>query len=275
MKGALNRILALPAEASPIIGYFNLQLIISEPYKIYTNHDNSIRLVLSGIGKLHANKAVSNIEKESGSKKSQAWLNIGVAGHLKRPIGSMVAAHKITDKVSNRSWYPPMIIDFPCDTGSILTVDEETQNYPDEELVEMEAAGFYSAAEVFSSHELIHCLKLISDNSVEKKFDGKSVKRMIEKQCGNIELVVNQLLQLSGRLQELETPSPKLNQFLINWNFSVTQKYELEKILRRWSVVLPNKDPFKIVNNKWKISKDVILALRNALKDAPIDATSL
>ena len=138
MKGALNLILALPAEASPIIGYFNLQLIISEPYKIYTNHDNSIRLVLSGIGKLHANKAVSNIEKESGSKKSQAWLNIGVAGHLKRPIGSMVAAHKITDKVSNRSWYPPMIIDFPCDTGSILTVDEETQNYPDEELVEME-----------------------------------------------------------------------------------------------------------------------------------------
>ena len=122
---------------------------------------------------------------------------------------------------------------------------------------------------------MIHCLKLISDNSVEKKFDGKSVKRMIEKQCGNIELVVNQLLQLSGRLQELETPSPKLNQFLINWNFSVTQKYELEKILRRWSVVLPNKDPFKIVNNKWKISKDVILALRNALKDAPIDATSL
>ena len=83
------------------------------------------------------------------------------------------------------------------------------------------------------------------------------------------------MLQLSGRLQELETPSHKLNQFLINWNFSVTQKYELEKILRRWSVVLPNKAPFKIVNNKWKISKDVILALRNALKDAPIDATSL
>ena len=66
MKGTLNLILALPAEASPIIGYFNLQLIISEPYKIYTNHDNSIRLVLSGIGKLHANKAVANIEKESG-----------------------------------------------------------------------------------------------------------------------------------------------------------------------------------------------------------------
>ena len=68
MKGTLNLILALPAEASPIIRYFNLQLIISEPYKIYTNHDNSIRLVLSGIGKLHANKAVSNIEKESGAK---------------------------------------------------------------------------------------------------------------------------------------------------------------------------------------------------------------
>ena len=123
--------------------------------------------------------------------------------------------------------------------------------------------------------ELIHCLKLISDNSAEKKIDGKSVKRMIEKQCGNIELIVNQLLQLSSRLQELEAPSPKLNEFLINWHFSVTQKYELEKILRRWSLVLPNKDPFKIVNDKWKISKDVILALRNELKDAPMDATSL
>ena len=95
------------------------------------------------------------------------------------------------------------------------------------------------------------------------------------KVCGNIELIVNQLLQLSSRLQELEAPSPKLNEFLINWHFSVTQKYELEKILRRWSLVLPNKDPFKIVNDKWKISKDVILALRNELKDAPMDATSL
>ena len=114
----------------------------------------------------------------------------------------------------------------------------------------------------------------ISDNNLEKNFDGKSVKRMIEKQCENIQSVVNQLLQLSSRLQELEVPSHKLNEFLINWHFSVTQKYELEKILRRWSAVLPNKDPFKIVNNK-RISKDVILALHNELEKTPMDPTSL
>ncbi|MBF89593.1 MAG: hypothetical protein CMG75_07985 [Candidatus Marinimicrobia bacterium] len=274
MIGVLNIIVALPAEANPIIKFFKLRPIVSEPYKIFASKDHSIRLIISGVGKICSNKAVSMMGEKFVQKKFQAWLNIGIGGHINRPIGSILAAHKITDKISTRSWYPPMNLNFPFETVSMLTVDKEIHDYPEEELVEMEASGFYSASEVFSTHELIHSLKIISDNNLEKNFDGKSVKRMIEKQCENIQSVVNQLLQLSSRLQELEVPSHKLNEFLINWHFSVTQKYELEKILRRWSAVLPNKDPFKIVNNK-RISKDVILALHNELEKTPMDPTSL
>lgn len=274
MRGTLNLVLALPAEASPIIRHFELHPSINKSFKIYTNDNSSIRLIISGIGKLRAETAVLNMGKQYELKNSAAWLNIGIAGHIKRPIGSMVAAHKITDQVANRSWYPPMILNFPCDTASVLTVNKEIKNYPDEELVEMEAAGFYSAAEVFSSHELIHCLKLISDNSLDKKFDSNSVKKMIDKQCDNIESIVNQLLQLSSQLQELEAPTHKLKEFLLNWHFTVTQKYELEKILRRWSIIFPDIDPLKIVINECKISRDVIRVLRNELNNTTVDIAS-
>ena len=107
MKGTLNLILALPAEASPIIRYFNLQLIIFEPYKIYTNHDNSLQLVVSGVGKLHTNKAVSNIEKASGKVVKQ---NIELL--IKDADLAKILGDKARKTVLDRATVPKMVDGF-------------------------------------------------------------------------------------------------------------------------------------------------------------------
>ena len=161
------------------------------------------------------------------------------------PLGRLVAAHKITDGDKGQSWYPPMILDFPCDTASLLTVEKERHDYPNGELVEMEASGFYAAASRFSSHELIHCLKVVSDNNSQKKLDGKSVKNMIAAQLDAVQSVVNQLLQLSAQLQERQAPPLYLKQFLEQWKFSATQQHQLEKMLGRWKVVYPGTNPLE------------------------------
>ena len=44
------------------------------------------------------------------------------------------------------------------------TVDRACTDFPTDDVYDMEAAGFYEAAARYASHELVHCLKVISDN---------------------------------------------------------------------------------------------------------------
>ena len=275
MTGTVNIVSALPAEAKPLMDHLELRSSRTDPFKIYTNSNDNVRLIISRVGKNAAAKAIKHLAKLPCSSHSEGWLNVGVAGHASLPIGTLMAVHKITDAESGRAWYPPMVLDFPCETASLLTVKKETGNYPADALVEMEAAGFYAAASYFSTHELIHCLKVVSDNRNEKKLDSRSVTEMITAHIDSVQSVVHALLQLSENLRKRRTVPRQLEHFLDRWKFTVTQSHQLEKLLRRWEVIFPETNPLEATGTGTKNSRVVLQTLRHRLTDAMVEGAQL
>lgn len=196
-------VIALPMEAKSIIRHFNLELLSTSPFKVYANSKRDIRLVISGIGKVSAGAATAHLASVSGTDSATSWLNVGVAGHKSLPIGSIVAAHKITDVGSGQSWSLDHNLDPKIQTKPILTFDKETHNYPDDEVCEMESAGFYKSAIRFTSHKLVHCLKIISDNKQKTEINYGDVEKLIQQNMVTIKSVVRQILYISAEQAEL------------------------------------------------------------------------
>ncbi|MBI1195801.1 MAG: hypothetical protein GC138_08150 [Gammaproteobacteria bacterium] len=159
----LNVVVALHCEAAPLIDALGLKRV-GEPaaFPVFVEHDT--RLVLCGIGKRNAATATNWLHTEYGGAQGQAWLNLGTAGHGMHRLGTGVLAHRVRDAASGRSWHPSLSFATPLVTDEIITVDQVQMGYPLTGCFEMEAAGFYSVAEHFSTPDLVHCCKVITDN---------------------------------------------------------------------------------------------------------------
>ena len=204
MTGRLNMVMALPMEAKSIIRHFDLDLLSTSPFKVYTNSKRRIWLIISGVGKVSAGAATAHLASISAADGATTWLNLGVAGHKSLPIGSIVAAHKIIDAGSGLSWSLDHNLDNQIITKSILTLDKESHDYTEDEACEMEAAGFYQTAIRFSSRDLIHCIKIISDNERNAEINYREVGELIQQNISAIESIVKHLLKLSAGRSELE-----------------------------------------------------------------------
>lgn len=159
-----NLVVALPSEARPLIKFYDLEVRPgARGFPVYAKDD--LRLVVTGVGKIQAAAGTAYL---AGFEQNQgrSWLNVGIAGHCSLPTGTVTFAHKITDYATNRSWYPPKIIDMPGAGAHITTYDHPVADYPTSVVCEMEAAAFYSVATRFSSGELVQCCKIISDNTL-------------------------------------------------------------------------------------------------------------
>ena len=271
LKGTLNFVVALPLEAKSITEHFDLQLAsVQSPFRVYTNADNSLCLIVSGVGKVSAATATAFVAARSGANPATAWLNIGVAGHKNLPIGTLILAHKITDTSRGRSWYPPQILDTPCQTKALLTVDEEIHDYPDDAVCEMEASGFYQTASRYTTHELIHCVKIISDNEENETIEYGGVEGLIRENLDTIHSIVYQLLDISAEQSDLSRPSPYFELFMQQWHFTVTQQHQLQKFLSRWTVLFPEEDPLRLALKETGNAKQVLAYLEEKL-----DSTSV
>lgn len=203
MTGRLNMVVALPMEAKPIVQHFDLELLRTSPFKVYTNSKRSTWLIISGVGKVSAGAATAHLASISAADYATTWLNLGVAGHKSLPVGSIVAAHKITDAGSGRAWILNRNLDNQIITKSILTLDKEGHNYTEDEACEMEAAGFYQTVLRFSSRDLIYCIKIISDNERDAEINYREVGNLIQQNISTIDSVVKHLLKLSAERSEL------------------------------------------------------------------------
>ncbi len=156
-------VVALPAEARPLIQYFELKPPVFQGlFPIYRN--DRITLVVSGIGKMAAAAATSYLYAISGEHRNCGWLNVGVAGHAYRNCGQGLLANRIMDKTTGRCWHPHNLLSLPFEDAPLVTVDMPETEYPGEMMYDMEAAGYYFVACRCSSLELIQCYKIISDN---------------------------------------------------------------------------------------------------------------
>lgn len=241
----INIVTALTCEANPIIQHYHLKKSPRKSgFPVYSNE--YITLIISGMGKFAAASATGYLQallsqyddEEIGAAAGHAWFNVGIAGHKFMDLGTALLAHRVSDAAGVQRYYPCFTFDLPCDTIDVVSVEQPETAYAVNAAYDMEALGFCAAASRFASFELIHCLKVISDNQ-------STSHRHITKHVGE-ELIGNQLLVIENLLHEFEqlqqaTVQPHLAEdyrlLTKRLRFTVTQKNQLKSLLQRWHVL--------------------------------------
>ena len=201
-------------------------------------------LTVSGPGKTNTAAAVSYTHTLFNSLPGDAWLNIGIAGHRALAIGTPILAHRIEDAGSGQCWYPQLVFEPSCRTLNLRTLDRPSTDY-DEDVMDMEAAGFYSMASRCGTAELIHVFKIISDNAAQPagKPDAQFFTGLIENQLTCINNVIASLQSLSTELAAVQQPPPLFNDCLERWHFTEYERNVLLRLLQRWQLLCPDRHP--------------------------------
>ncbi len=267
----INIITALQCEARPLIEYYKLRgNARHNAFRCYQNDE--IQLIVSGIGKLAAATATTYLAASTSSATSCAWLNLGIAGHADKAIGVPLLAHKLIDHASEQQWFPGIVMPIPCDSETLTTVDKPEQAYRKETMVDMEASGFYAAASRFQSCELIHSLKIISDNQqhASEQVTEKTTIAIINDNMATIDSVINPLLKLSSQLNTIEQLPAEMYDFMAQWHFTTYQQNELRLLLRRWHALSLTNKPSHHDFSAHTTSKAVLSAVKKFLDKQPI-----
>ena len=243
----LYLVMALGAEARPLIEHFGLRREgMGGPFEIYRSEE--MALVVSGIGKTLSAAATTYLYATCGERVG-AFLNLGIAGS-RHGVGEAVLAHTVHDRASHRRWYPPLVFAPPCTVGTVVTVDRVERHFDEDDgtpdsgprLYEMEAAGFVIAAGRCATAELVHCLKIVSDgpgDQPEKTLDKHRVRQLIEGQLGTVDTLTQSLAELAKEIANLRADPADLQASLDRWHFTVSDRTQLERHLRRRQHLAP------------------------------------
>lgn len=266
----LHFVVALPAEAKPLIEHYGLVRHTGGAFPVYENEN--ITLIVSGIGKVAAAAATGYLQAQTGNHSCTAWLNIGIVGHNRRAIGDGVLVHKITDQITGRNWYPPLTFGLPCVSDDLITVDEPETEYRENKLYDMEAAGFYATACRFTTAELVHCYKIVSDNlaTPSEEVSTKTVQALIEQRLDTIDVLTQTLQAFAARLAEFQSDPDELARFLEHWRFTVSEQHQLRRLLLHWRARSP-KTVWSAKLAALPSANDALRYLRQELDILPIE----
>ena len=259
---------ALSCEAQPLIQHFKLsQLKQFDLFRIFQSKDKEISLTITGVGKLNAASAVSYHHACFNTSASDIWLNIGVAGHKNLNVGDILIVNKITDEHDGTHWYPQIVFTPPCESTNLITLDKASTDYQDS-LFDMEASAFYQMAIRLGTAELIHCLKIVSDNTEQSAatVNADKVKKIITTQISTIESIIECLTPLATEISEIIAEPEHYQCFIDKWHFTQSEKIQLSRLLRQWAVRFPDEDPMQAAIEDKK-GKQVLISLNEKIKN--------
>ena len=267
----IHYICALKCEARSLIAHYRLKHCTdSESFPLYISPDKQMSLTISGVGKINAAAATAFTHAFLHTEKQDIWLNVGVAGHKALEIGEITLAHKIIDQANQCIWYPQIIFSPPCQSVEILSCDRPATDYTDT-LFEMEAAGFYAIACRFASSELIHVIKIISDNQQQlaEKMSESFVAELVKEKLTVIDQIAESLSSLANHLDNSKGTPDYYEQIIEQWRFTYAEKTILKSCLNRWHILCPNENPMKEIDKSLH-GKEVIYQITNKLDAYPI-----
>tara|TARA_B100000586_G_scaffold263384_1_gene232698 strand:+ start:4323 stop:5141 length:819 start_codon:yes stop_codon:yes gene_type:complete len=263
---AVHIFCALSCEAKPIIDNFNLiRLNEFDLFKIYQSIDKETSLIITNIGKVNAVEAVTYHHDNIKTSEYDIWLNIGIAGHENISIGEIRIINKIVDHEDQSCWYPQIIFNPPCNCIDLITLGKPSTEYQSC-LYDMEASGFYFAATKYGTLELIHSLKIISDNNKApiSKINKNDVSNLVKNKISTINKILNELRLLSSEIKSTNKQPRDYENFLKKWHFSQTEKYQLLNLLQKHDVRFPENN-FSEISETLKTGKQVLKKLRDKL----------
>ncbi len=195
----IHLIFATFLEAKPFIKFYKLKrnMKINE-FEIFINQRMKISLTISGIGKLLSACAVV-FTYSHFKKRNSIWINIGIAGVKDAELGKLFLIDKINDTDNNTSFYPFCLFKTDIEKKDCKTFSEPNFEYTSS-IHDMELSGFYLASLKFSTNELIHAFKIISDNKNEK-INFKNVYDVANLMENNIKEIDKFIDKLSHMIQ--------------------------------------------------------------------------
>ena len=269
---SLRFVVALQAEARPLVERFGL-LPLAEDHAFHVYRGERGWAIVAGLGKAAAAAATAYLHLLSGGEAGQAWLNVGIGGHSQRPVGDAFIAHKIQDAASGIAWYPPLVVDLPCPTAPVLTVERVEEEYTPPWVHDGEAAGFYPTACRFSTSELVQCFKVISDNpeaTLERSPSASFVERLIRGNLDRIESFGGALLGLAREASAWAADPPGYREILARWPFTLAEQRRLRRLLERLAALAPDIDPRASLGPTAERGRDILAALATRLSEIPI-----
>jgi adenosylhomocysteine nucleosidase len=230
---------ALSCEAKPLIDCYKLKKDTTvHAFGLFRN--DNIVLTVTGIGKVAMAAGVAYSQALHSQNPNPVLVNIGIAGHQHHPIGGLFLADKITDNDTGRRFYPPLVFTPPCPTAELVTFAKPQTAYPETALCDMEASAFYDCGTRFASGEMVHCLKIVSDNTLSPATDilPKQVSSLI---AGHVPTINGILAKLAELAREIARPElEEFNQLIECYRFTDNEKTQLKKLLLRWCALKPN-----------------------------------
>lgn len=196
----LRLVIAFKAEAAPFIEHYALKPEqTNDEFPIYQN--GACALVLSGPGTAAAAAATHYLHKVSDQSPNALWINTGIAGHPHLRLGSVALAGDIIDRAGGRSWQTAQNVPHQLAVEKLITVDSPETEYKEQALYDMEAAGFYPAALLYSRPERVQCLKVVSDNN-----DSPLCNFSIQRAAGLMREAAPVLISTINALLQNKTP---------------------------------------------------------------------
>lgn len=247
---------ALECEAKALINHFKLKKANTNyPFSIFSNENMVV--TVTGVGKVAMAGGVAYVLALFPDVNMPVLVNVGIAGDKTHELGSLLIASKIRDVESGKVFYPQLIGDKWPESREIRSSVLADTNYSIDCLYDMEASAFYEMAVKFSSIELIHSIKVVSDNesSPVEAINAKKVVEWIGKQVENIEKTFSHLEQL--RQMVLPISLPEYKKITDRWHFSVSGKVKLKYLLRQWHV-LSNSDWLESTSSEHATAKEVL-----------------
>ena len=256
-------VIALRAEAAPLIDAFNMKIVENKSlFPIYANEETGHALVISGMGSIKSAAAATFLKNHLKINDYSAWINLGVAGFFKDPIGDMYQANKVVSKESGAAFFPGLRLSKLIPAAILFTVSKPENGYKEKVLYDMEAAGFCEMAPSFSCNELTYVIKIVSDtpNSSSSLITKHLVRELIEKQLSKISDILSEIeILVEEEKKRLSIPNEVI-EFEKRFKFTETNKYKFRETYRKWKVAFPSKklDLSEFLNSQ---PKEIILRL--------------
>ena len=227
---------ALPVESKCLVDNYRLSFVKTANLNLYDG--DKVRLLQCGLGKLSAAASVNLFLHLY--PRTTSVINVGIAG-ADLPIGTVVMAHTVRDKGSDRKWYPhlPESRNSPkAELKEILTVDKPCDEYKSEFVYDMEASGIFSAACPRLNTALVHSVKVISDN-VQNSWTALSKNKVPELMLKTIPSIDQLLLAMASHKTIDQAATTALFDELVSiLHFTQTEQHALKDKLQRLTNLL-------------------------------------
>jgi len=235
----LTIMVALNCEAKPWVDLYRLKKVCDRPFLMYSKEGLNVEIVITGIGALAMSTAVGwAAGRRSSGETDRVWLNLGIAGHMDRPLGEAVRVHCFIDASDLRRHYSPLTASWGGDSDALISVNAPGDSYPDDAMVDMEGLAFYQATSMFTPSELIASIKVISDNSENNVEDlnASKITQLMRAHLESVNRLGDSLMVLSEERNRLIDVRP-IELALPRMRITHSQQQQLDRLLEQASVL--------------------------------------